>query len=1240
MAVGAAAIPVFGFASVSQAEVLNSCLIYCHGTPPRDGVRRGNLHFNSQSSAFVGSHSTHLPQQAAPANCNVCHVPVAPTNYGHQNGSIQMANSLKGYSSAKVRAKYDKGVFFNQTSIPNLASATCSNVSCHFETKTPLWASTPFSAPANCNACHGAPPAGTAAAQGLAGSHARHDAYFTGANNCQKCHPVYSAFTHATSAGRPLRVQGYLRDPLNTLEATGTYNGAGSNYFPSQNGAQVFGSCSNLYCHSTGNPSVAAANLPTTYGGSAFASVSWGSGPQACNSCHGRSTTNGMPDYVSAGTPGSATANSHAKHVQVNNISCNECHERTTKDNVSIRNVFPSAHVNKTADVFFNLSGANKAASFSASTGTCNNVFCHGGTGSTAVWGASLNCQDCHGNGASASVADFGASFWNNGVMSKFQMTGTGSWADTGHGRPTASGNYPGSNNPPANFAGISNYCEWCHDSTIGHNVSGNPFRLRNWTDATWGKNGVCMLCHLTGSAGVTAGGVLKNGAAKVSSYHYGAKHSTALSGGQYCWDCHDPHGTGTTNQYMIRSLPALASDATTGAPTSQATTAAVFSLSATPTGTDFAKSAAPFNGVCNVCHTTTSHYTTTSGDSHNSGTACTSCHSHSETTATTGFTPVGGGESSGGSDCSGCHTDLTGYLEGTASYHHYLSNTTPTAGTIAQPALLGANTSTNRNCLMCHVDHSIFRPDIDTTNGGRGRNLRADISTAPAAATAATFSNTDFINSGNGGLCLSCHITSQTTLGYTQPDGSTAKPAIPYAGTAATQVAAFNGSAHQYTVNSTFSGTLTNTFAANCVKCHNDTLSPKSSMSAQTSTYKFGLHQSTLRSMNAPLGTPSPSDPLEERFCYNCHSQLANAKGKPANGNDYYAAKAMGSSAEDTFNAFSSATRVYRHNIAKYTGQHKANETQADISANKHVGCTDCHNPHVTAFGNHSSSQPATARGLRANTIANVINGASGSTPTYAATNWTAASSFAFGQATNEAQVCYKCHSKANTGWFGNMTSATPMGGKYKTWTDLALEFNPNNASRHPIGTALATASRLTTAKLTGGWKPGDVMTCSDCHATDSTASKGPHGSSVKWMLAGVNKAWPYTTAAQNGTNSGTLFRIGNYNTGAGTVNGLFCLNCHQVTASNPFHSANGIASGEHANNATVTSCVSCHIRVPHGGKVTRLRLTTKAPVRYRADGATTTPAFAAWPAPGSSVGGNWTTGACTHHSGGTESW
>src|SRR6185369_3133567 len=98
-------------AAFAQAEVLNSCTTYCHGMPPRDAARKANPRFGSQSSAFIGNHKTHLPTAPVAADCNICHTPVTPTNFGHQNNTIRMANSLKGYSSATLRARYDKGVF-------------------------------------------------------------------------------------------------------------------------------------------------------------------------------------------------------------------------------------------------------------------------------------------------------------------------------------------------------------------------------------------------------------------------------------------------------------------------------------------------------------------------------------------------------------------------------------------------------------------------------------------------------------------------------------------------------------------------------------------------------------------------------------------------------------------------------------------------------------------------------------------------------------------------------------------------------------------------------------------------------------------------------------------------------------------------------------------------------------------------------------------------------------------------
>lgn len=400
------ALLAFGTGS-AQAAVLTSCTTYCHGMPPRDAARKANPHFDSQSSAFLGNHRTHLPPAPAAGDCSYCHTPVAPTNFGHQNNVVEMTNSLKGYSSAKLRAKYDKGVFFNQTSIPSLANATCSNVSCHFEKKTPAWNSPAFAAPADCSSCHGAPPSGGAA--GTAGSHARHDAYFPGANNCQKCHPNSTTFTHATSAGRTLKVQGFLRDPQNNLATGATYSGTGANYLPSQSAGQSFGSCSNLYCHSNSGPN----NAPRSY-----ASPAWGGAPLNCGNCHADMAA------ISSSAPNGGHY-THASNANITGpkLACSTCHTGYTATSVNV-----PTHVNQQVELTFAAGAAttySKASPMPAggAWGSCSASKCHG-TASGLVWGGTLfksgtdDCSTCHASSTSGAVTA-GSPFYSTAYPAK-----------------------------------------------------------------------------------------------------------------------------------------------------------------------------------------------------------------------------------------------------------------------------------------------------------------------------------------------------------------------------------------------------------------------------------------------------------------------------------------------------------------------------------------------------------------------------------------------------------------------------------------------------------------------------------------------------------------------------------------------------------------------------------------------------------------------------------------------------
>ena len=337
-----------------------------------------------------------------------------------------------------------------------------------------------------------------------------------------------------------------------------------------------------------------------------------------CNSCHTL-----PPSYTSS----PAKANSHKAHTV---YTCNTCHFATTADGTTITST--AKHLNKVYDVTPDVA-AGVTLSYTApltigAGGTCSNISCHANTGAT--WGSaqSVTCQSCHLG--TADVDDFTGTFYNNNQIAK--IAGASEWSATGHGK--AAGNYP-SGNAAANFAG-NNACLYCHDNTITHKTAANPFRLKNFTDPTWGKNGVCQSCHAAGSLGVTVEATLKNGAVKIGLNHLGAKHDATKNGGQFCWDCHDGHGD--SNAFMIQAAVAKTSDLTTGAPI--VTAATVFTSFAT--GSDYATSSEPYTGLCQVCHSSTSYYNPSANGHYTD--KCTLCHPHAG-----GFTP--------GSD-SGKHTE------------------------------------------------------------------------------------------------------------------------------------------------------------------------------------------------------------------------------------------------------------------------------------------------------------------------------------------------------------------------------------------------------------------------------------------------------------------------------------------------------------------------------------------------------------------------------------------------------
>jgi hypothetical protein len=301
---------------------------------------------------------------------------------------------------------------------------------------------------------------------------------------------------------------------------------------------------------------------------------------------------------------------------------------------------------------------------------------------------------------------------------------------------------------------------------------------------------------------------------------------------------------------------------------------------------------------------------------------------------------------------------------------------------------------------------------------------------------------------------------------------------------------------------------------------------------------------------------------------------------------------------------------------------------------ANRHVECTDCHNPHrmiknrlfnalpdiPDAAGTHDRSTSASPSNL----ASGVLRGAWGVEPVYGSTAFlappvsfnikrgtpsvggsTAASAT---YVTREYQICLKCHSEYAYNQppalglsFGGTSPGT---NDMDFYTDQAMEFQApiadmgetggNHRSWHPVIAETGRTTGIRNANANNWLEPfnngaligSQTMYCSDCHGSDTAngsiqpvggengRSWGPHGSSNDFILKGD---W-------------------NDQTGGGGTQDDLCFKCHSY---NRYATRDGedIASGfggsrapnlhgYHADKIGQLRCSWCHVAVPHGWK------------------------------------------------------
>lgn len=420
-----------GIQKVSGSASFGTCsATFCHGTAasPAWGTV-GTLACNACHSAKVddiswsGRHKTHYNYSTMPTsytqtvtdlsttnkyrfNCAHCH----DDNVARHSLKPASANSAArvffGISTATPAASSKRGTYVPgapQGATDNgfkFTAGSCNTSYCHSNGQggapkltTLTWVTTP-TAGSNCLYCHDGKRTSITTPTTLSGKHDKHMNYSTNTFmgrgngfNCADCHArVITNTNNLTIANKGRHVNALL-----------DYSGArsGKNY----DGTSKI--CSNVYCHSNGNPN--AIVFVSMTGSKIWTSVT--GTINTCNKCHGRTTTTGYPDYANGGAD-TATSNLHDGHMQglTDTTACADCHRKTAETAVPNRfRPYSTTHLSGGPNVVFNKTktyiGNNANVATAGFRVTCSNIVCHGQ--GAPVWGTSTTantCQKCHGD--------------------------------------------------------------------------------------------------------------------------------------------------------------------------------------------------------------------------------------------------------------------------------------------------------------------------------------------------------------------------------------------------------------------------------------------------------------------------------------------------------------------------------------------------------------------------------------------------------------------------------------------------------------------------------------------------------------------------------------------------------------------------------------------------------------------------------------------------------------------------
>ncbi len=655
-----------------------------------------------------------------------------------------------------------------------------------------------------------------------------------------------------------------------------------------------------------------------------------------------------------------------------------------------------------------------------------------------------------------------------------------------------------------------------------------------------------CSSCHAVHNSTSTDGNLLRNSSkdALCETCHINNGYNIMLTHkSMTCTTCHYSHKNGSNNIYLVNDNIITPNSGTKPV---------VFTTNSS--ANNYGDASGTFNGVCEVCHTATDHYSNTTGGTsdarHVPATQkCINCHPHNQAFYAQ-------------TNCFDCHNAvqdklLVGPVGGRRQIVDNTGNGLGTGGDYKRTSHHVTGSIPNvSDCIKCHYMGDHKRGEVKLLDPDLGyQNI---ITYDPA--------NKSSVES----FCLKCHDSNGANGDVTPFSDNVTVPIV--------DATMWGASAHKGNVN-------TNT----CMNCHDN---------------GHGSNKSTMLSPWNYAGTGTGTDLMneEEGFCLTCHGGTGVALIK----------------VHLAFSSYTNtATNYYKHDPTATYRKHDAGETvgSAFAGTNRHVECVDCHNPHGAKAGT-ATAPTLFPTMIGAKGVEPTYAGAGAPTGFTWLNSVTQEYQVCYKCHSSYTTLpTYLPGGFYKTTFVADGLKKVTTGGtnlQIADSRDMAKEYNPNNLSYHPV-MAAGKNLNINGATFQTGFTFTSRIYCSDCHSNSNTGAgygRGPHGSTNLHLLDnGTGAGTNYNYVSAHGGNSANQYevctkchQVASYYTNDNSSRFQFhnyhttkegCFVCHDTHGSENYHlinfsrnegsftavNPNSTSAFNHATGTATNSCViTCH--------------------------------------------------------------